>query len=344
LGVNLGDLIKSEKVKIEDLKGKTIAFDGHNNIYQFLAIIRGRQGKPLKDIEGNITSHLSGLIYRNSNLVEAGIKVAYVFDGSPHRFKKKVLLERKKTRQEAEKKYVKAISEDDEEGARRYGQRAVVATKNIIDDAKTLLDLMGIPWIQAPGEGEAQTAYMTQKGDISLAASQDYDSLLYGAKRLIRNISITGRRKLPRKNVYVRIDPQYIVLEKLLESLGLSREQLVEVGILLGTDYNPEGIRGIGPKTAYKLIKEHGSLAKALPYIKKADFPYPPEEIKNLFTNPPVTNNYNLKWKQPDKSGILDFLCKRHNFNPERVMKAIIKLEKGFKRNQERTTLDCWFS
>ena len=193
MGVKLGDIVDSRKITISDLAGEIVAFDGNNILYQFLSIIRGRDGQPLKDRQGRITSHLSGLMYRNSNLMEAGIKIVYVFDGRPHRFKSTVLERRRDTRQKAKKAYEKAIEEGDTQKARRYGQQAVVATTDIIGDAKNLLTLMGLPWVQAPGEGEAQTAYMASKGDVYAAASQDFDSLLYGAPRHVRNLSITGR-------------------------------------------------------------------------------------------------------------------------------------------------------
>ncbi|MCW3979653.1 MAG: flap endonuclease-1, partial [Candidatus Bathyarchaeota archaeon] len=260
MGVQLGGLVDARKIAIDDLAGRSIAFDGHNILYQFLAIIRGRDGKPLRDGEGRVTSHLSGLIYRNSNLMEAGIRVAYVFDGRPHQFKRRVIRERSQARREAKARYETALKEGKPEEARMYAQRAATVDTDIVSDAKKLLTLMGVPCVQAPGEGEAQSSYMALRGDVWGAASQDFDSLLFGAPRLLRNLSITGRRRLPRKNVYIRIEPEMIELGGFLKELELSREQLIDVGILVGTDFNPKGIKGIGPKTALKLIREHGSL------------------------------------------------------------------------------------
>lgn len=343
MGVKLGGLVDAKKVAIDDLAGRAIAFDGHNILYQFLAIIRGRGGEQLKDREGRVTSHLSGLIYRNSNLIEAGVKVAYVFDGRPHRFKSTVIRERTQARRTARVKYEEAVKAGKPEEARRYGQRAVTATTDIVSDAKRLLTLMGVPWVQAPGEGEAQSSYMADKGDVWGAASQDFDSLLYGAPRLIRNLSITGRRKLPRKNVYIKIEPEMIDLSSFLGSLGLTREQLIDVGILVGTDYNPDGIKGVGPKTALKLVKEHGSLEDALPHVKNASFPHPVEEIRELFVNPRVTDDYSLEWQPPDVQGITDFLCGERDFSRPRVLKAVEKIEKGYKTGRRRVTLERWF-
>jgi flap endonuclease-1 len=343
LGVQLGGLVEARKVAIEDLAGRSVAFDGHNILYQFLAIIRGRGGEPLRDRDGRVTSHLSGLIYRNSNLMEAGIRVAYVFDGRPHEFKTRVIKGRSRARKEAKAKYEEAVKEGREEDARTYAQRAATVGTDIVSDAKRLLTLMGAPWVQAPGEGEAQSSYMAMKGEVWAAASQDFDSLLYGAPRLLRNLSITGRRRLPRKNVYIRIEPEMIELGGFLKDLEITREQLIDIGILVGTDYNPEGVKGIGPKTALKLMKRHGNLEEALPHIENAEFPHPVDEIRRLFLEPRTTDNYALEWRPPDVDGIVGFLCGERDFDRGRVLKAVEKIEKGFSRGRERTTLDRWF-
>ena len=343
MGVQLGDIVDAGKVSIGDLAGRSIAFDGHNVLYQFLSIIRGRGGEPLRDGGGRVTSHLSGLIYRNSNLIESGIRIAYVFDGAPHAFKAEIIERRREARREAQVKYERAIREGRPEEARLYGQQAVTASSQLVDDAKRLLTLMGVPWVQAPGEGEAQSAYMARRGDVWAAASQDFDSLLYGAPRLVRNLSITGRRKLPRKNVYIRIEPELIELDHLLGEFQVTREQLIDIGILVGTDYDPEGVRGVGPKTALRLVKEHGSLEDALPHVKEADFPYPVEEIRGLFLRPRVVPDYELEWRPPDVDGVIDFLCEEHDFDRGRVKKAVEKVDKGYGMGRARTTLERWF-
>jgi flap endonuclease-1 len=329
---------------MELLAGKKIAVDALNTLYQFLSIIRGRDGRPLKDFEGRVTSHLSGLLYRNSNLAQAGAKLVYVFDGKPHSFKKGVLEDRRIIRDSAKIKYEKALEEGDVEVARLYGQQAVVATKDIVQDSKTLLSLMGIPWIQSPGEGEAQSAYMARKGDVWGVSSQDFDALLYGSPMLIRNLSISGRRKLPRKNVYIKIEPKLVDLSKNLRTMEISLDQLIDVGLLIGTDYNPKGIKGIGPKTALKLIKKHDTIKEAILHIKNPTFPYPIEEIKELFLNPRITDDYSLEWSKPDASGIVDFLCKKHSFSENRVIKAIEKIEEGYAKKSSESTLDRWFT
>ena len=343
MGVKLGGLVEARKFAIPDLAGRKVAMDGHNILYQFLAIIRSRQGDPLRDREGRVTSHLSGLIYRNSNLMEAGLKVAYVFDGTPHQFKRKVVRARAQVRREAKVRYEEAAKEGRVEEARRYAQRAATVGTDIVADAKRLLTLMGVPWVQAPGEGEAQSSYMARRGDVWGSASQDFDSLLYGTPVLLRNLSITGRRKLPRKNVYIRVEPEMIELGRFLRELGLTREQLIDVGILVGTDYNPAGIKGVGPKTALKLIRKHGSIEGAIPHLKNAEFPHPVEKIRALFRSPRVTDEFELEWRPPDREGVVGFLCGERDFDRGRVLKAVEKVSRGFSRGRERTTLDQWF-
>ena len=344
MGVQFGDLVEPRKINLDELKGRSVAFDGHNVIYQFLAIIRGQGGEQLKDAQGNVTSHLSGILCRNSNLMEAGVHVVYCFDGRPHEFKRQTLEARHEIRVQARQKYEKAVETGDHIAARRWGQQSVVASSDTINEAKRLLTLMGIPWIQAPSEGEAQAAHMAIKGSVWAASSQDFDALLLGAPRLVRNLSISGRRKLPRKNVYIKVEPEMYEYQKFLAEIGLTREQLIDVGILIGTDYNPDGVKGIGPKTAIKLIKKHGSLEAVLTELPKAEFPHPINEIRELFLHPQVTDEYRLDWKKPDTAGILSYLCGEHNFSREKVLSAIEKMDKGFQSaTKGAARLDKWF-
>jgi flap endonuclease-1 len=203
---------------------------------------------------------------------------------------------------------------------------------------------MGMPWVQAPSEGEAQAAHLAKKGDTNYCASQDYDSLLFGAPILLRNVTITGRRKLPRKPVYVEVVPETIDLNQTLKELNITHEQLVDIGILVGTDFNPEGVKGVGPKTALKLVRQHGSLEELLPSLKEAEFPAEPWRIREIFLNPKVTNNYELIWKEPDFEGVVDFLCRRRDFSEERVRKALKRMVNGQRKAKGRATLEKWFT
>jgi flap endonuclease-1 len=211
------------------------------------------------------------------------------------------------------------------------------------EDSKKLLDLMGVPWVQAPSEGEAQAAHLARQGRADYCASQDYDSLLFGAPKFVRNITISGRRKLPSKNMYIEVIPEVVVLEEVLKECGITYEQLIDVGILIGTDFNPDGIRGLGPKTALKLVKEHGSLEQALPHVKNAEFPVEPQRIREIFLHPKVTDEYRLEWRNPDVEGIVDFIVRGRDFSEDRVRKALERMQKGMTEQKKGTTLEKWF-
>jgi len=327
MGVNLKGIMPSREIELTDLTGKKVAIDAYNILYQFLSIIRDRvTGEPLKDRQGNITSHLSGVLYRTSSLMEVGIKPTYVFDGEPPEFKIKTVEARKEMREEAKRKWEEAVKRGEE--AKKYAQAAAKLTGEMIEDAKKLLDAMGVPWAQAPSEGEAQCAHMCKEKAVDYCGSQDYDSLLFSSPKLVRNLSITGKRKVPNKEVYVEIKPEVIELEKALKDIGVNQKQLIIIGLLIGTDYAP-GVKGIGPKTALKLVKEHKTLKKILEKVEWQS-EVDPEEIYNFFLKPPVADKYKIEWKQPDADKLIEFMVEEHDFSKERVEKVIEKLQAAF--------------
>jgi len=340
MGVALGDLVKGRTLELEDLGGKVIGIDAFNALYQFISIIRQKPtGEPLRDSKGRITSHLSGLFYRTINMIEAGIRPVFVFDGKPPEFKRKEIEERIRTREEAEQKWKEAIESGRLEEAFIYAQASARLTDEMAEDAKKLLDYMGIPWIQAPSEGEAQLAVMCRDGMIFASASQDYDSLLFGSTRLVRNLSITGRRKLPRKEVYVEIKPELIELERILSDLGITREQLILIGMLVGTDFNA-GVERVGPKKALKLVKEHkdlDELMRKLGWEEEVDL----HKVFEFFLDPPSIKVPPLKWKSPNREKLLELMVEEHDFSRERVEKALDKLEKAMERSSQRS-LASW--
>ena len=343
MGVNLKDIVPKKVVDLEYLKGKTLAVDAYNALYQFLAIIRQPTGEPLVDRRGRITSHLSGLLYRNSNLVELGIRLVYVFDGKPPSLKAAEIERRRTVKEEAAIKYEEALERGDFEEARIYAQMTSKLEDYMVEDAKRLLDLLGIPWVQAPSEGEAQAAYLAIKGDVWATASQDYDSLLFGTPRLVRNLTITGKRKLPRKKAYIEVNPEIIELEQVLGELKLTREQLIDVGILIGTDFNPDGVKGVGPKTALKLIREGKCIENVLPKLPAGSFPEEPAKIREIFLKPDVTDEYRLEWKPPNVEGVVRFLCGERDFSEDRVRKAVEKMVSAYTETRARGTLETWF-
>jgi len=343
MGVDLGNLVPKSTVDLKNLAGKRVAIDAYNALYQFLAIIRQPDGTPLKDHTGKVTSHLSGVFYRTCNLLEMGIKAIYVFDGAPPALKEAEIKRRSMVKEEAQRKYERALSEGKTEDARVYAQMTSRLKDYMAEDSKRLLGHMGVPWVQAPSEGEAQAAHLVKKVDADYCASQDYDSVLFGAPFLLRNLTISGRRKLPRKNVYIEVVPETIELRKILSHLGVNQEQLIDIGILIGTDFNPDGVRGIGPKTALKLVKEHGTLEKILTCLNEAEFPTEPSQIRDVFLHPKVTDNYKIIWNEPDVEDVVNFLCREKDFSEDRVRKALEKTTEGMQKAKTRTTLEAWF-
>jgi flap endonuclease-1 len=342
LGVDFGDLVVRRALTLEELRGRSIAVDGYNALYQFLTVIRQPDGTPLMDSHGRVTSHLSGVFYRTINLLEIGVKPVYVFDGRPPEIKEMEVARRKALREEAVKRYEEALQRGDLKAARTYASQSARLREEMVDEVKDLLDAMGVPWIQAPSEGEAQAAYLAIKGDVWASASQDYDSLLYGAPKLVRNLTISGRRRLPKSEKYVEVVPELVLLGEVLRSLGLTREQLIDLAILIGTDYNPDGVKGIGPKRAYILIKKHGSLENVLKYLPEVQIPSL-QSIREIFLKPTVNMDYVVRWRPIDRSKVLEILVEKHDFSRERVEKAIDRVEAALRKTGGQVGLDKWF-
>jgi flap endonuclease-1 len=340
MGLDLKPLVKSSPIMISELSGKVIAVDAYNTIYQFLATIRGPTGELLTNNSGEVTSHLSGLFYRNVNLLAENIKLIYIFDGKPSPLKSKEIERRRQVKQDAFKKYQEAITAGRFEDARKYGQATSVLTDMMVEESKMILTLLGIPYIQAPSEGEAAAAQLTQSNIAFACASQDYDSLLFGAKRLIRNLTISGKRKVPNRNVYVDIEPEIIQQQQLLNETGLNLEQLVDVGIMIGTDFNPGGIPRIGPKTALKLVQEYNKLEK-IEKIEDSVVNIPYEEIREIFLKQETPKIDNIEFNEINYNALINFLCIEKNFSATRVNTSLDKLKKSItNRNQ---SLERWF-
>ena len=342
MGVNLSGLVEPKNIELSELNGRSVAIDAYNTIYQFLSIIRQPDGYPLTDAKGRVTSHLSGLIYRTANLIDAGVEPAFVFDGKPHELKFDTLSERKERREKAEKEWEQAIKEGDTKKAFSKAQQTSRMTPEILESAKELLGYMGVPVITAPSDGEAQGAYMCAKGDVWASASQDFDSILFGAPKLLRNLTITGRRKVPGKDIYRDVKTEFIDTGEYLDALGVTREQLVDVCILMGTDFNP-GISGIGPKKGLKLIKDHGDLEGAMRHLN-TDIPNY-EEIRKIFLNGTYSDDYSLKPREIDRAAVVEFMTS-YDFSKDRVESALSKIENARvfnKAKRQQKSLDSWF-
>ncbi|KAF5427900.1 flap endonuclease-1 [Candidatus Methanophagaceae archaeon] len=311
MGTSIGEILEPLGTSFDALSGKIIAVDAYNTLYQFLSTIRQPDGTPLKDSSGRTTSHLSGLIYRTTNLMEKGLKLVFVFDGKPPELKAKVIKARTERREAARKKWEEA---EVPEEALKYAKASTRIDVTIVEESKQLLTYMGIPHVQALSEGEAQAAYMVTKGDAEFVCTQDYDSLLFGAPRVIRNLSA------PRKKARLEV----LDLHKFLQKQGITREELIDLAILVGTDFN-EGVNGIGAKTALKLIKKYHSIEKIIANSKIVEdtgiVNY--ELVRDIFLVPEVSDSYEIVWRAPDVAKLKEMLCEEHNFAEERVCNAL---------------------
>ncbi|MBY9017711.1 MAG: flap endonuclease-1 [Candidatus Lokiarchaeota archaeon] len=348
MGIKINELVKDVRktISFENLLNKKIAIDAFNAIYQFLAIIRQRDGTLLMDLEGNVTSHLSGLFYRNIKFLEYNIKPIYVFDGKPPELKLDTINERRKIKAEAKEKMIKAREEGDFKEAKKQAQRTSKLDDNMIEESKSLLKHMGIPVVEATSEGEAQSAYLVNRGDAWASASQDYDTLLFGCERFLRNFSVNRSKKM--KDTTISLDIEYISLSKFLVNLGITREQLIDMGILIGTDFFP-GIKGIGQHKALELIKKHDSLENILKNnvqisgkqlnidIEKV------QRVKDIFLNPNINPNYpKITWRKVDYDKLEELLVEKHNFSKNRVDSALKKL-KDLDSAKKQISLDSFF-
>lgn len=342
MGLDLKPILIHTNIKLSDLSNKIIAVDAFNTIHQFLATIRGSTGELLANSHGEITSHLSGLFYRNINLLAEGIKLVYVFDGVSSPLKTNEIQRRHQIKEIATEKYEKALVQGKLEEARKYSQATSVLTNKMIEESKRLLSLLGIPTIQAPSEGEATAANLTNTDLVHICASQDYDSILFGARRLVRNITISGKRKVPNRNAYIDVPLEIFHLEDILDQTKLTNEQLVDVGILIGTDYNSGGIPGIGPKTALKLIQKHSKLEN-IDQLQEPLSNVPYEEIRELFLKPKVANvtSNDIKFEAVDYDNLVEFLCTEKNFSSDRVNSALQKVQNSDKNKNQ--SLEKWF-
>ena len=340
MGVNIKDILIREKTKLESFSSNIIAIDAYNAIYQFLATIRGPEGLHLTDSKGRVTSHLTGLLYRNINFLSMGIKPIYVFDGKPPSLKTAEIERRKLGKKEATIKYEKAKAEGDLESARKYAQQTTSMQDTMVQDSKHLLDLFGIPHIQAQADGEALASYLNRTGQADAVASQDFDCVLFGAKKLVRNFTSSGRRKLPNRNTYIDIEPEIINHQKNLDALGITREQVIDVGILVGTDFNPDGFERIGSKTALKLIKKYGNLEN-IPQIQEQLKQIEYDQIRNIFLQDGMIEVDKIEFKDTDYSGIIDYLSNERDFSRERIQSSLNRLKHNLEKRSH--TLEQWF-
>jgi flap endonuclease-1 len=333
MGIKLTDLVDRKDVKWSSLEGKKLAIDASNVLYQFVSSIRQQDGTPLMDNEGNVTSHLVGLFSRVPNLLQKGIKPVFVFDGEPPKLKSLIHKKRREAKERTKEKYMDAAAKEDESTMEFYSKQMSVMKQEMFDEAKELLEAMGLPTVQAPSEAEAQCAYMCKKKKVYAVGSQDFDTLLFGGPRLIQNLTLSSKRKISGGR-YVLISPYMIELKEFLDKLELNQDELILLGIMVGTDYNPGGIKGIGPKKALKLVQS-GRKPENIFADFECEFNW--KDIFDTFKNIPV-EDVDLKFGDLDEAKIKEILIDRHDFSEDRVENVLVKL-----RKKEKESLKKWF-
>ncbi len=339
MGCNLRDLAQPETLELSSLSGQKIGVDAFLTAFQFLTTIRDRSpegdGGPLKSSNGKVVSHLMGFLNRTTTLLAAGIKPVFIFDGQAPELKADEIAMRKARREEARAIHRQALDAGDFALAQKMAQRFISYTPEMVEETKQLLDLLGVPWVDAKAEGEGQGAVMAALGQLDAVATQDWDALLYGTPVLIRNMMTAGNKSHGRV-----VKAQKIILDDLLAEHDLSREQLIDLAIMIGTDFHP-GIKGIGPKTGIKLIKQFGDI-ETICAEKGKDLPERLGEIREIFHNHPsnAVPNEELQMGQVDLDGLKQFLQVDRQFSQRRMDNAIDKLkEAGLVRESGQTSL-----
>ncbi len=325
MGVLLTPIVVRHPTTLDALRGRTVAVDGNLELYQFLSIMRTRDGQPLQDSKGRITSHLNGLAFRTTRLLaDYDIRPVFVFDGPPPELKREEIRKRREAREKSRREYETAVAAGDLPTAWSKAVMTSRLTRPMVEEAKTLLTLLGLPWVQAPSEGEAQAAFLACRGDTWAAGSKDYDSLLFGAPRLVRYLAVASSEFLPTRGRSRAVPPEVLDLEENLNTLGLTRNQLIDVALLVGTDFN-EGVKGIGPKTAVKRIHEWGTL-DAAPSEVRAQLPETLDAVRAFFREPPVTTEAVESISRVNPEGVIRFLCDERDFSRVRVESVLDRL------------------
>ncbi|EKE37191.1 hypothetical protein ENUP19_0347G0022 [Entamoeba nuttalli] len=324
--------------KIDQYSGRVIAIDASILVYQFISAVRDTTGATMVDEFGETTSHIIGTFYRTIKLIESGIKPVYVFDGKPPEMKDGELNKRKENAQKAQEQLDKALEEGDKEQAKKLMKRTARMTKEQSDEVKKLLQLMGIPCIEANCEAEGSCAALVKAGKCYATATEDMDALTLGSEHVVRKFSASDNKKDPIREYS---------LSSILEETGFTMEQFIDLCILLGCDYC-ETIKGVGPITAFELIQQYKSIENILQHLSdkyKVPENWKYKEARELFLHPDVADfsDYKLEWNKIDEEGIKKYLVTEKHFNEERVTKGIEKL-KNVKSKKAQGRLDSFFN
>jgi len=300
------------------MSGQRVAVDVFLNAYQFITSLVGQDGKPLS-FNGKPVAHLMGFLDRATWMLENGIEPVFFFDGRPHNLKMETLAGRKERKVNAVEKWEAAVEAGDMTLAKKLGPQTAEYTRDMVAETKLLFDHLGLVWIEAPMEAEGAGAVRCANGEVAAVASQDWDTLLYGSPVMIRNLTSHGRRKFGRV-----ISAEKVVLQELLDTHEITREQLVDLAIMIGTDFHP-GIKGIGPKTGLKLIKKHGNMEEVAE-VKGFEMPEDIDTIRGLFLNHPVNSDPIPESKRAVEEDLRDFLQGEFGFSDGRMKRALDRL------------------
>ena len=315
MGLPLRDLVTAQELPWDALAGRTLAVDGYNAAYQFLATLRQRDGQLFSDAEGRVTSHLMGVFYRTTSLLREGVLPLWVFDGRPPDRKAGTIRQRIATKERAEEEWQHALAAGDLETARRKAAQTSRLTRPMVEELMALLTALGVPALQAPGEGEAQAAFMAAKGTVWAAASEDYDSLLFGAPRLVRGLAARSRGSTsPGAQLIDRAD--------VLSALGLTPEELILLGLVIGTDFN-DGAAGYGPKKALKLVQRHLGFEETV-RVAGLDLAEA-REVAEIFRHPNAIEVPAPSFGPVDEEAVQRLLVDVHGFSETRVRAAIAR-------------------
>lgn len=322
MGLNLRGILNPAIVAPHDLRGDTVAVDAYGVFYQFLTTLRDQRGDLLTDDNGNVVSHLIGLMQKTQEMLDADVFPVYVFDGKPHPLKIATLDKRWEAKDKAQVRLAAAREAGDVAAIRAAAGATAFVSREMVESATKLLAAAGLPYVMAPQDAEAQCAAMTAARMVDAAASQDYDTLVYGAPRVLRNLT-SGKR-----------DTEELLLAALHMDTGLAQEGLIDLAILVGNDFH-NGIKGVGPKTALKVLAQHGDLPgffaacdKGLACksaVEKRILNAREElesehvaEVRRLFHQPAVDLEVSVKPGQPDATALHERLYEVHGFSAGR--------------------------
>ena len=327
MGLNSGikEYIPIEEMNYSDLKGKTLAVDAFNSLYQFLSVIRTPDGN-LLERNGIVVSHLYGILWRYGYLLSTGVKLIFVFDGKPSAMKEDTIEERRRKKEEIAKEIENAESNGDEKEVARLKRFNARVDDSIIESTKELASLLGIDYIDSPEEGEAEAVHLVKTGFADYVITQDYDAIAYDCQNILRNIGVK------KNDHYVKIN--LVNSSHVFKVMGINREQFLYIAFMTGTDYN-KGIYKVGIKRALKIAQKSHSEEDVVSnlieegYVQQEDRDAAINELKTIilkFKNPNVCDGNLITRNQFNKEKLVEYLTKL-NFNIDRFMPMIDKIE-----------------